>query len=723
MNRRNLVLCACALAVTALIGCNESKPWKDIAQCGNGTIEIGEICDTVVANTTTCSDFDATKAWISGKPGCSALCTLTQGSCTASSATATCGNNVLDANEACDGSQFADPNISCETLYGANASGTVKCVNCAVVTTDCVAAVNCGNGVIDNGEACDSTNFNGKTCADYAGEGATGNLACIDCTAIDSTSCVRQTTGGCNNGTLDEDEVCDGSQIDEDAAAAFSCPSGFEVGTITCTSECTFDTAASCNEIVDENCGNGTLDDGEVCDGENIADGATVECAKGYIPAETLVCVANGCKIDAAQSCVPDPKCGDGVLDEGEECEGDQFSSDAVITCPDGLMVGELKCAVGGCTLDVEASCTIPMGNPCGDGNLDDGEACDGDHIAAGATVTCPDGYEPADTLVCVEAGCAIDVEKSCKKIDAGTCGDGNLDDGEACDGEHIAAGATVTCPDGYKPADTLVCVEAGCAIDAEKSCVPTDVPSTCGNSILYDGEGELCDTSLLPNMPIACVYDIHDSGKQVYFTDITNKNAYWIGNNSCSAACDFKSDCKRYTSDDLTVTDITTVLTASQQDMEALNAVGVSVSASIGSTKYNADSQYASIQFGTFRKANANGTADTAAYVKYDLLAADPEIVGKYDYVAIFFNYRRNSSSINNMTVSLYDGDTLVGVLANFGSEANTWKYSGEIVFPLADLAAPNLRFSGNGKDTDKKPTGGMYLKSLSIRGIKMPD
>ena len=719
MNKR-LIFCACALATLSLVGCNESKPWKNNAQCGNSIIEVGEICDATVREGTTCADFDPTKAWNSGKPACSQLCVLTQGTCQEAAASNKCGNGTLDAGEACDGSSFADATLSCQKILGAGATGSVKCVNCVVDTSGCMAPVNCGNGSIDSGEVCDGTNFNGKTCVDYAGEGATGDLSCVKCTAIDSTGCARQGDNNCDNGVLDDDEVCDGELIDEEARDAFSCPDGYEKGEIKCTSECIFDAAASCKEIVDENCGNGVLDDGEACDGENIADGASVLCGVGLIPAETLVCIANGCTIDAAQSCIPDPKCGDGVLDEDEICDGDSISENASVNCPAGSKPAEtLVCVAGGCAIDLDVSCVPAGGDACGNGTLDEGEACDGENIADGASVDCPDGMKPAETLVCVDGGCAIDAEKSCVPSEVPElCGNGTLDEGEACDGENIADGASVDCPDGMKPAETLVCVDGGCAIDAEKSCVPAEVPETCGNSILNDGEGEICDPSLAAYTPIACVYDIHDAGKQIYFTDISNKDAFWMGANSCSAACDFKSECKRYTKDELEVTDIVTVMTAKQQDIAALNSVGVTING-IGAVKYNAESGYAAIQFGTFRKAAANGTPDSNAYVQYDLLAADPEIVDKYENIAIFFNYRRNSNSINNMTVSLYDGDTLVGVLANFGSEANTWKYSGEIVFSVKGLEKPLVRFSGNGKATDKKPTGGMYLKSLMVRGI----
>ncbi len=182
-------MCACVLAAASFAACNDKVDWEESTRpvCGNGQIETGEICDVFV--NVPCSYYDANTKWISGKPGCSSDCKLTQGSCVASNVQNTCGNGALDAGEACDGTLFADANVSCETLVGAGATGTVACVGCAVSTAGCKAAGTCGNGTLDAGEVCDGTNFGSLTCANYAGDGATGSPSCVGCASIDSTPC------------------------------------------------------------------------------------------------------------------------------------------------------------------------------------------------------------------------------------------------------------------------------------------------------------------------------------------------------------------------------------------------------------------------------------------------------------------------------------------------------------------------------------------------------
>ena len=90
-----------------------------------------------------------------------------------------------------------------------------------------------------------------------------------------------------------------------------------------------------------------------------------------------------------------DPVCGDGVVDDGEACD-------------DGVNDG----SYGGCAPGCSALAAF-----CGDGNVDDGdgEVCD-DGVNDGA-------YD----------GCNVD----CLSL-AAYCGDGTMDDGEACDGEAL---------------------------------------------------------------------------------------------------------------------------------------------------------------------------------------------------------------------------------------------------------------------------------------------
>jgi cysteine-rich repeat protein len=111
-------------------------------------------------------------------------------------------------------------------------------------------------------------------------------------------------------------------------------------------------------------CGDGVLDmsAGEQCDDGNTIDG-------------------DGC----SATCLLEPMCGDGVLDEGEACDdGNNVNGD-------------------GCS----ASCTIEA--YCGDGVLDIGESCDDGNNIDGDGCSSECGIEPY-------------------------CGDGNLDPGEQCD-------------------------------------------------------------------------------------------------------------------------------------------------------------------------------------------------------------------------------------------------------------------------------------------------
>lgn len=126
-------------------------------------------------------------------------------------------------------------------------------------------------------------------------------------------------------------------------------------------------------------CGDGMVDAGEDCDDGNNLDGDG--------------CSAN-CTVEEGQ-----PYCGDGMLDAGEECDdGNNTDGD-------------------GCS----ANCTIEPPAPfCGDGTLDDGEECDDGNAADG------DGCS---------ANCTIEPPPS------SFCGDGTLDDGEECDDGNTANG------------------------------------------------------------------------------------------------------------------------------------------------------------------------------------------------------------------------------------------------------------------------------------------
>jgi hypothetical protein len=89
----------------------------------------------------------------------------------------------------------------------------------------------------------------------------------------------------------------------------------------------------------------------------------------------------------------PMPKCGDGTVDTGEDCDGSNLNG---ATCQSrGFVTGTLNCSAR-CTF-LDSLC----GKPCGNGALDTGEACDGD---AGVGPCAQFGY-----FACTDA-CTVDL-------------------------------------------------------------------------------------------------------------------------------------------------------------------------------------------------------------------------------------------------------------------------------------------------------------------------
>jgi hypothetical protein len=107
--------------------------------------------------------------------------------------------------------------------------------------------------------------------------------------------------------------------------------------------------------------------------------------------------------------------CGDGVLNEGEECDGRAFAVEDCIAL--GWDEGELSCNQKTCLFDL-SDCNGGE-PPCGDGVREPGEACDGTDFGG---ETCeslheeepnPEGY--GGTPYCTPGTCQIDPTTCCK--------------------------------------------------------------------------------------------------------------------------------------------------------------------------------------------------------------------------------------------------------------------------------------------------------------------
>lgn len=114
-------------------------------------------------------------------------------------------------------------------------------------------------------------------------------------------------------------------------------------------------------------CGDGVVQTGEWCDGEDLGG---YDCqARGY-DGGRLAC-APGCTLDESLC----TRCGDGVIDAGESCDGSELDGETCVSL--GLAGGELACA-SDCTFD-RSSC---LG--CGNGAVEGAEQCDDGNRVAG---------------------------------------------------------------------------------------------------------------------------------------------------------------------------------------------------------------------------------------------------------------------------------------------------------------------------------------------------
>lgn len=212
----------------------------------------------------------------------------------------------------------------------------------------------CGDGVLDEGEACDGNDFGGRTCEDEGADG--GNLRCTDDCRIDACECTWENGGGdcppdtppiCGNGIQEYGESCDGGDIpswDFDPCEA-ELGQGF-YGGVSCTADCTLDTS-SCGW-----CGDGIWQESyEECDGD---------------VSTPLICTdvgAIGGAMGCTDHCSLDPTtceyCGNGVLDPGEDCDQDSFV-ETECGALSAWATGLLACS-DACTYDL-STCDIPGG-------------------------------------------------------------------------------------------------------------------------------------------------------------------------------------------------------------------------------------------------------------------------------------------------------------------------------------------------------------------------
>jgi cysteine-rich repeat protein len=184
--------------------------------CGNGTLDSGEGCD------------DGNNA---PDDGCGVGCTDEDG-------VATCGNGLHEAGEACDdgnteGADGCGADCKLEYICGDNICEGNVGENCITCLSDCCP--NCGDGIVNEAEECDGVvPVTVPSCLDQCYPG--GAASCTSC-LVDYTTC-EGALPVCGNGAIECGEVCD----DQDLTGLSCAELGFDGGQLRCSSSCELDT-------------------------------------------------------------------------------------------------------------------------------------------------------------------------------------------------------------------------------------------------------------------------------------------------------------------------------------------------------------------------------------------------------------------------------------------------------------------------------------------------
>jgi hypothetical protein len=252
----------------------------------------------------------------------------------------TCGDNVVDPDEDCDGTAPACTELGFD-------GGTAFCsFDCTIDTSGCTnTSESCGNGVVDIGEACDGNNLQGSGCTNFGYTG--GTLSCTDVCDLNFSNCTETTPNVCGDGEIAGSEQCDGNNLGGESCTTL----GYTSGTLRC-SGCAFN-VSSC--VADGPvCGNGIIEAGETCDGSNVNG---IDCFDFGATAGTVRCTTDCLNYDSSD-CTADAVCGDSVINGSETCDGFDFGGDSCAN--QGFVSGSLSC-FSDCTVDNSGCSNTPV--------------------------------------------------------------------------------------------------------------------------------------------------------------------------------------------------------------------------------------------------------------------------------------------------------------------------------------------------------------------------
>ncbi|MDD5751278.1 MAG: DUF4215 domain-containing protein, partial [Candidatus Peribacteraceae bacterium] len=296
---------------------SSSSASSSSAVCGNGTMEIGEQCENNMpcAYGYSCADCFCIIATFSSSSRSSSRSSSSSSSSSSSqsssaSAVPLCGNGILESGEQCENASHCPAGwtclntCQCFSLTVAASSSSFSTVRVAASASSSSSVPPplspvCGNGILETGEQCDQ----GITCPE--------NLFCAagcQCQPIMALSSASSMTAEamCGNGVLEEGEGCDDGNLLPFDGCAYVCQ--VETG------HSCFGEPSACQPV----CGDSVRIPPEQCDDGNLADGdgCSSVCEVEYAAAED--------SSDSSASSVSSVSlalCGNGMLEEGEQCD------------------------------------------------------------------------------------------------------------------------------------------------------------------------------------------------------------------------------------------------------------------------------------------------------------------------------------------------------------------------------------------------------------------
>jgi len=379
--------------------------------CGDGVAEGAEVCDGPALRQETC----ATQDYDGGSLACNATCTgFDLAGCTTH-----CGDGRRRGHEICDGSDVGA--LSCES-QGYDL-GLLSCNSTCdgLLTHGCGFAV-CGDDMIHGQELCDGDMVPSAASCILLGLGdPPAGTRCNDDCQLDIINCFWMNPGptcgdgsvlGASHGTYRES--CDGHLLKNQTCKTL----GFTDGSLSCKASCRGFELTGCTG----GCGNDLVEDGEICDGTDLAGATCTNLGRGFTGG-TLGCNAlcNGYEYSGC--------CGDNMRSALELCDGTDLGGQ---TCESqGYRGGSLACASSCDRFDISACFQ------CGNDVTETGETCDGQDIGS---TQCSDLGFSGGILRCASTCGSFDLS-AC----VGGCGNGVIEDDETCDTSALGGQSCLT--------------------------------------------------------------------------------------------------------------------------------------------------------------------------------------------------------------------------------------------------------------------------------------